>query len=130
MFLVPPKFTEIPAKRQWTTNKPIIFHCAATGLPRPTISWLKNGKPLITNNRTSVTYYEGGADLTLSGNNKTAMYQCFVQNEVGSIQAAVTAVVQSKEGFGSNLISKLPHWYFIWWVLNSLFSPIAKKLQN
>lgn len=93
----PPKFTEIPAKMQWTTNKPIIFHCAATGLPRPTISWLKNGKPLITNNRTSVTYYEGGADLTLSDNHKTAMYQCFVQNEVGSIQAAVTAVVQNNQ---------------------------------
>ena len=66
--------------------------------------------------------------MTLSDNHKTAMYQCFVQNEVGSIQAAVTAVVQSKEGFGSNLISKLPHWYFIWWVLISMFSPAAKKL--
>ena len=106
MFLVPPKFTKIPVDIKWTTNKPIIFHCAATGLPRPTISWLKNGKPLITNNRTSVTPYEGGADLTLSGNHKTAMYQCFVQNEAGSIQATVIAVVQSKEGFGSSMQRK------------------------
>ena len=130
MFLVPPKFTKEPTEMEWTTNKPIIFHCAATGSPLPTISWLKNGKPLITNNRTSVTYYKGGADLTLSGNHKTAMYQCFVQNEVGSIQAAVTAVVQSKEGFSSNFINKLLHWYFIWWVLNSVFLPIATKLRN
>ena len=95
LFLVPPRFTKKPASFKWTTAEPILLHCAATGSPKPTISWLRNGNELMSNEKTRITYYEGGADLLISSkiSNDSGIYQCFAQNEAGSIQASASVII-------------------------------------
>lgn len=95
--LVPPQFTTKPSSIKWTTTGPIVFKCAASGSPVPTLSWLKNGNELSSSGSAKVTYYKGGADLTISSFNssdKEIMYQCLARNEVGNLQTTASVIVQ------------------------------------
>lgn len=96
LFLVPPQFTTKPATLKLTTTGPIELKCAASGSPVPSLSWVKNGNELSSSGTARVTYYEGGADLTMSTvtSNDSGMYQCFATNEVGSVQASASVIVQ------------------------------------
>ena len=96
LLLVPPRFTTKPSRLVWTTVGPTEFRCAATGVPLPSLYWLKNGKELSSSGSAKITYHKGRADLTLSSvtPSDAAMYQCFAKNEAGSIQAGACLIVQ------------------------------------
>uniref|UniRef100_A0A8C2CU59 Contactin 2 n=1 Tax=Cyprinus carpio TaxID=7962 RepID=A0A8C2CU59_CYPCA len=65
---------EISSELQWS--------CAAAGKPRPTIHWLRNGQPLIT----QVT--------GLSSDIDSGMYQCVAENKHGTIYSNAELRVQ------------------------------------
>lgn len=95
LFLVPPKFTTKPSSLKWTTTEPIELKCAASGSPVPSLSWLKNGNELSSQDAAKVRYYEGGAILTISSvtSSDSGMYQCLAENNVGNAQATASVIV-------------------------------------
>ena len=83
------------------------------------MTWLKNGKQLISSKEASVAYYKGGAYLTLSGKTKQngGMYQCFAQNEAGSIQASSIAVVHTSGKRASVLLLHEQQTKLLIWIM-------------
>ena len=95
MFLVPPQFTRKPSRLKWTTTGPIELKCAVSGSPIPSLSWLKNGDELSSQDAAQVRYYEGRAVLTISSvtSSDSGMYQCLAENNVGNVQATAIVIV-------------------------------------
>uniref|UniRef100_A0A674CSI5 Contactin-4-like n=1 Tax=Salmo trutta TaxID=8032 RepID=A0A674CSI5_SALTR len=87
----------IEANLQW--------ECKASGKPKPVYRWLKNGEPLVLEDRILV---EGGR-LAVSKINllDSGMYQCLAENEHGAIYAsAELKVVASSPDFSSSPVKK------------------------
>ncbi|XP_014021834.1 contactin-4 [Salmo salar] len=87
----------IEANLQW--------ECKASGKPKPVYRWLKNGEPLVLEDRILV---EGGR-LAVSRINllDSGMYQCLAENEHGAIYAsAELKVVASSPDFSSSPVKK------------------------
>uniref|UniRef100_A0A673XMP4 Contactin-3 n=1 Tax=Salmo trutta TaxID=8032 RepID=A0A673XMP4_SALTR len=87
----------IEANLQW--------ECRASGKPKPVYRWLKNGEPLVLEDRILV---EGGR-LAVSRINllDSGMYQCLAENEHGAIYAsAELKVVASAPDFSKSLVKK------------------------
>ncbi|XP_041743354.1 contactin-4-like isoform X2 [Coregonus clupeaformis] len=87
----------IEANLQW--------ECRASGKPKPVYRWLRNGEPLVLEDRILV---EGGR-LAVSRINllDSGMYQCLAENEHGAIYAsAELKVVASAPDFSKSLVKK------------------------
>uniref|UniRef100_A0A4W5NSN1 Contactin 4 n=1 Tax=Hucho hucho TaxID=62062 RepID=A0A4W5NSN1_9TELE len=87
----------IEANLQW--------ECRASGKPKPVYRWLKNGEPLVLEDRILV---EGGR-LAVSRINllDSGMYQCLAENEHGAIYAsAELKVVASSPDFSNSPVKK------------------------
>uniref|UniRef100_A0A8C8H381 Contactin-3 n=1 Tax=Oncorhynchus tshawytscha TaxID=74940 RepID=A0A8C8H381_ONCTS len=87
----------IEANLQW--------ECKASGKPKPVYRWLKNGEPLVLEDRILV---EGGR-LAVPRINllDSGMYQCLAENEHGAIYAsAELKVVASSPDFSSSPVKK------------------------
>ena len=94
---VGPRFTRKPSNIRRTTGHHISLSCAATGVPVPKLSWLRNGTKLTADGRIRITWFEGGTDLKIVNitTGDTGMYQCFAENEVGIIQVSASLIVHS-----------------------------------
>lgn len=69
-------------------GKTMVLHCAAVGVPTPTISWLKNNIPLQNSNRITVT--SGGALIIKSAvPQDVGEYLCVGRNPAGKATAVV-----------------------------------------
>uniref|UniRef100_A0A8C8GZX5 Contactin-3 n=1 Tax=Oncorhynchus tshawytscha TaxID=74940 RepID=A0A8C8GZX5_ONCTS len=89
--------TQLSANLQW--------ECRASGKPKPVYRWLKNGEPLVLEDRILL---EGGR-LAISRINllDSGMYQCLAENEHGAIYAsAELKVVASAPDFSKSLVKK------------------------
>ncbi|XP_065135845.1 contactin-4 [Paramisgurnus dabryanus] len=81
------------------------WECKANGKPQPVYRWLKNGHPLISEDRIHVD----GGRLTISNIDlmDSGMYQCLAENENGIIYAsAELKVVASPPDFSKNPLRK------------------------
>uniref|UniRef100_A0A8C7D1U6 Contactin-4-like n=1 Tax=Oncorhynchus kisutch TaxID=8019 RepID=A0A8C7D1U6_ONCKI len=81
------------------------WECRASGKPKPVYRWLKNGEPLVLEDRILL---EGGR-LAISRINllDSGMYQCLAENEHGAIYAsAELKVVASAPDFSKSLVKK------------------------
>uniref|UniRef100_A0A8C2GUD9 Contactin 4 n=1 Tax=Cyprinus carpio TaxID=7962 RepID=A0A8C2GUD9_CYPCA len=81
------------------------WECKANGKPQPVYQWLKNGQPLVSQDRIRV---DGGA-LTISNINlmDSGMYQCLAENDNGIIYAsAELKVVASPPDFSKKPVKK------------------------
>lgn len=85
------------------TDGPIVLKCGVTGSPKPSLSWLKNGIVLTSNRKTRITHYNGETELTVPSISSSdgGIYQCFAENEVGSIQTSANVIVHRS---GRNII--------------------------
>lgn len=77
--LDPPVVTISPQDYNVTLNGTIVLTCNASGMPRPRITWFKNGQPLLLtiNNPSSLTL----SDVSVEDE---GIYQCQFTNLVGS----------------------------------------------
>ncbi|KAL1438151.1 hypothetical protein MTO96_048242 [Rhipicephalus appendiculatus] len=72
----------------------IDLQCSATGLPKPSISWLKDGKPL---NTTGIDRFDDGRWIVKQKvtPEDSGFYQCSAENRAGVIYANTTISVAS-----------------------------------
>uniref|UniRef100_A0A672NKD5 Contactin-4-like n=1 Tax=Sinocyclocheilus grahami TaxID=75366 RepID=A0A672NKD5_SINGR len=81
------------------------WECKANGKPQPVYRWLKNGQPLVSQDRIRVD----GGGLTISNINlmDSGMYQCLAENDNGVIYAsAELKVVASPPDFSKKPVKK------------------------
>lgn len=84
---VPPIFKSRPADQTVEDGEEASFHCSATGNPNPKITWLKDGKTLITGNTLSFVAFK----------NLSGKYWCSANNGLGlAINTSAHLTVQSK----------------------------------
>eukprot|EP00069_Balaena_mysticetus_P020995 bmy_02952T0 len=86
----------------------LYWECRASGKPKPSYRWLKNGEALVLEERTQI---ENGA-LTISNLNVTdsGMFQCIAENKHGLVySSAELKVVASAPDFSKTPMKKLIH---------------------
>ena len=101
--LVPPHFVVgLPANYKLHEGEPIKLQCQVEGTPKPTVNWLKDGKPLPASLRFNTNYIipSGIASLTVSGTLLTdcGNYTAVAENPAG--KAYTTSQVFVKESGG------------------------------
>ncbi|XP_069499625.1 contactin-4-like isoform X2 [Ambystoma mexicanum] len=64
----------------------IFWECRASGRPKPSYSWLKNGHELVTRDRIQIEH--GALTITTVNVSDSGMYQCVAENRHGTIYAS------------------------------------------
>ncbi|XP_064574673.1 contactin-5 isoform X2 [Zonotrichia leucophrys gambelii] len=100
-----PHWVEKLNDTQLDSGEPLRWECKATGKPRPTYRWLKNGAPLWPQSRIEMI---NGVLMIHSVNVSDAgMYQCLAENKYGTIYAsAELKVLASAPTFPLNQMRK------------------------
>uniref|UniRef100_A0A671NW22 Contactin-4-like n=1 Tax=Sinocyclocheilus anshuiensis TaxID=1608454 RepID=A0A671NW22_9TELE len=90
---------------KYVLDSDLHWECKANGKPQPVYRWLKNGQPLVSQDRIRVD----GGGLTISNINlmDSGMYQCLAENDNGVIYAsAELKVVASPPDFSIKTVKK------------------------
>ncbi|XP_046880541.1 contactin-2 [Hypomesus transpacificus] len=78
-----PEWLQVMSDSEVEISSELSWSCIASGKPRPSIHWLRNGQPLSTQDRVEVN---GGRLKILSLSlEDTGMYQCVAENKHGTI---------------------------------------------
>ncbi|XP_077190805.1 contactin-2 isoform X2 [Paroedura picta] len=88
-----PEWLKVITDREADIGSDLHWSCAASGKPRPTIKWLRNGQPLTSQNRIEVN----GGDLRILKltMEDSGMYQCVADNKHGTVYASAELYVQA-----------------------------------
>uniref|UniRef100_A0A8C3VNW5 Contactin-5 n=1 Tax=Catagonus wagneri TaxID=51154 RepID=A0A8C3VNW5_9CETA len=100
-----PHWVEKLNDTQLDSGSPLRWECKATGKPRPTYRWLKNGVPLLLQSRIEMV----NGVLTIHNVNQSdaGMYQCLAENKYGVIYAsAELKILASAPTFALNQLKK------------------------
>ncbi|NXC61674.1 HMCN1 protein, partial [Aleadryas rufinucha] len=94
--LVPPTIAPGQTNITVTVNVQTTLPCEATGIPRPAVSWKKNGHLLsVDQNQNTYRLLSSGSLVIISPTvDDTAVYECSVSNDAGEDQRAVELTVQ------------------------------------
>ncbi|EMP36137.1 Contactin-5 [Chelonia mydas] len=100
-----PHWVEKLNNTQLDSGEQLRWECKATGKPRPTYHWLKNGVPLWVQSRVEMV---NGVLMIHSVNLSDAgMYQCLAENKYGTIYAsAELKILASAPTFALNQMKK------------------------
>lgn len=92
LFAVPPRFLARPKNLAAQVNMDAELECDVAGVPRPSITWMKNGEVVIHSDYFQVIE---GRNLRILGlvHTDAGMYQCFAENSVGTVQASAQLMV-------------------------------------
>uniref|UniRef100_A0A8C8RV15 Hemicentin-1 n=1 Tax=Pelusios castaneus TaxID=367368 RepID=A0A8C8RV15_9SAUR len=79
-----------------TISNPVTFACDATGIPPPTLIWLKNGKPIENSDSLEIHILSGGSKLQIarSQHSDTGTYTCLASNVEGKAQKSYLLSIQ------------------------------------
>ncbi|XP_075871810.1 contactin-3 [Nelusetta ayraudi] len=69
----------------------LFWECRASGKPKPSYSWLKNGQPLAPEGRVQIE--NGALSITSLSLSDSGMYQCVAENKHGVVYAAAQLMV-------------------------------------
>ncbi|XP_019402115.1 PREDICTED: contactin-2 [Crocodylus porosus] len=88
-----PEWLKVITDTEADIGSDLRWSCAAAGKPRPAIRWLRNGQPLISQNRIEVS----GGELRFSklALEDSGMYQCVAENKHGTVYASAELTVQA-----------------------------------
>ncbi|XP_007472009.1 PREDICTED: contactin-5-like [Lipotes vexillifer] len=90
---------------QLDSGSPLRWECKATGKPRPTYRWLKNGVPLLLQSR--VEMFNGVLMIHSVNQSDAGMYQCLAENKYGAIYgSAELKILASAPTFTLNQVKK------------------------
>ncbi|XP_058426740.1 contactin-5 [Marmota monax] len=100
-----PHWLEKLNNTQLDSGSPLRWECKATGKPRPTYRWLKNGVPLLPQSR--VDMVNGVLMIRNVNQSDAGMYQCLAENKYGAIYAsAELKILASAPTFALNQVKK------------------------
>ncbi|XP_038613568.1 hemicentin-1 [Tachyglossus aculeatus] len=93
---VPPSIAPGPTDKTITVNVQATLACEATGIPKPTVTWKKNGHHLnLDQNQNLYRILSSGSLVIISPSvDDTAAYECFVSNDAGEDRRTVHLLVQ------------------------------------
>ncbi|XP_063112265.1 contactin-5 [Cavia porcellus] len=100
-----PHWVEKLNDTQLDSGSPLRWECKATGKPRPTYRWLKNGVPLLP--QTRIHTVNGVLMIHSVNQSDSGMYQCLAENKYGAIYAsAELKILASAPTFAPNQLKK------------------------
>nr|XP_045002224.1 contactin-5 isoform X1 [Jaculus jaculus]XP_045002225.1 contactin-5 isoform X1 [Jaculus jaculus] len=100
-----PHWVEKLNDTQLDSGSPLHWECKATGKPRPTYRWLKNGVPLLPQSRVDMA--NGVLMIHTVNQSDAGMYQCLAENKYGAIYAsAELKILASAPTFALNQLKK------------------------
>ncbi|NWQ77372.1 HMCN1 protein, partial [Columbina picui] len=79
-----------------TISNPVTFVCDATGIPPPTLVWLKDGKPIENSDSLEVHILSGGSKLQIARSQllDSGTYTCIASNVEGKAQKSYVLSIQ------------------------------------
>ncbi|XP_025060802.1 hemicentin-2 [Alligator sinensis] len=82
---VPPQIISGPSLLTVVPNEPVLLECNATGIPTPTLMWLKDGNPIASTVMEGLQVLSGGRVLSLASAHvsDSGMYSCVATSTVG-----------------------------------------------
>uniref|UniRef100_A0AAR2KQZ6 Hemicentin 1 n=1 Tax=Pygocentrus nattereri TaxID=42514 RepID=A0AAR2KQZ6_PYGNA len=93
---VPPSIADGPTNVTVTVNIQTTLSCEATGIPKPSVTWTKDTRPLNTDqNQNMYRLLSSGSLVVIAPTvEDTALYECVVFNEAGQESRAIQLTVQ------------------------------------
>ncbi|XP_048833472.1 hemicentin-1 isoform X1 [Brienomyrus brachyistius] len=93
---VPPSIAQGPTNITVTVNVQTTLSCEATGIPKPTVTWKKNGRLLNTDqNQNMYRLLSSGSLVVIAPTvEDTAVYECVVSNDAGLDERVISLTVQ------------------------------------
>ncbi|XP_063308238.1 contactin-2 [Pelobates fuscus] len=88
-----PEWLQVISDTDAKIGSDLMWNCAASGKPRPTIRWLRDGKPLTSQTRIDVS--NGQLKFTNLSLQDSGMYQCVAGNKHGAIYTSAELTVQA-----------------------------------
>uniref|UniRef100_A0A4X2LDD1 Immunoglobulin superfamily DCC subclass member 4 n=1 Tax=Vombatus ursinus TaxID=29139 RepID=A0A4X2LDD1_VOMUR len=99
--LASPVISQAPETISRTRASTARFVCRAEGEPAPTLHWLRNGEPLLSNGRVKIQAGGGSLVITQIGLEDAGYYQCVAKNRLGTACATARLAVIVREGLPS-----------------------------
>ncbi|KAK2540204.1 Hmcn1 [Columba guinea] len=96
----PPVITVEPVGTVIEAGATTMLHCQAHGEPPPTITWSRQGHPVVSDERVTVLS-NGSLRLVAARKEDTSEYECVARNLMGSVLVRVPLTVQVHGGFSS-----------------------------
>ncbi|XP_066541265.1 contactin-5 isoform X2 [Hoplias malabaricus] len=99
-----PQWVSMINDSQLDSGEQLQWECRATGKPRPTYRWLRNGEPLTPQNR--VEMVNGELIIHRVQQADSGMYQCVAENKYGAIySSAELKILASAPMFNTNTVT-------------------------
>ncbi|XP_062927137.1 neogenin-like isoform X3 [Mobula hypostoma] len=89
---VPPHFLKRPVSIYAHESMDIVFECEVTGIPMPTVKWIKNGDMVIPSDYFKIVNERNLQVLGLVKSDE-GLYQCVAENDVGNKQASAQLII-------------------------------------
>lgn len=91
----PPKFLRYLESAEVQEGETFAFECILTGVPEPTIQWLKYNSPIAGNQRYNLSFNSGRARLEIPNVSisDAAVYSCIASNSSGTGQTTANLIV-------------------------------------
>ncbi|KAK7889296.1 hypothetical protein WMY93_024856 [Mugilogobius chulae] len=79
-----------------TISNPVTFGCDATGIPPPTLTWLKNGHPIENSESLEMHIFSGGSKLQIARSqvSDSGTYTCVASNVEGKARKSYHLTIQ------------------------------------
>nr|XP_061790885.1 hemicentin-1-like [Nerophis lumbriciformis] len=93
-----------------TISNPVTFACDATGIPPPSLRWLKNGQPIESSGSLEMHIFSGGSKLQIARSqmSDSGTYTCLASNLLGKAQKNYHLTIQVPPSIsGSELPSEI-----------------------
>ncbi|TDH08782.1 hypothetical protein EPR50_G00101320 [Perca flavescens] len=93
-----------------TISNPVTFACDATGIPPPSLTWLKNGRPIENSESLEMHIFSGGSKLQIARSqlSDSGTYTCVASNVEGKARKSYHLTIQVPPSIsGSELPSEM-----------------------
>ncbi|XP_040895666.1 hemicentin-1 [Toxotes jaculatrix] len=93
-----------------TISNPVTFSCDATGIPPPSLTWLKNGRPIENSESLEMHIFSGGSKLQIARSqlSDSGTYTCLASNVEGNARKSYRLTIQVPPSIsGSELPSEM-----------------------
>ncbi|XP_038640292.1 neogenin-like isoform X3 [Scyliorhinus canicula] len=104
---VPPHFLNRPVNIYAHESMDIVFECEVTGIPMPTVKWIKNGDMVIPSDYFKIVNERNLQVLGLVKSDE-GLYQCVAENDVGNERASAQLIILEHAATTTGLLPSAP----------------------